>query len=670
MYNLKINIIDGIMGSGKSTGMINKINYIKEQNSDEKFLVIVPYLDEINRYKEKLKNFYPLLKDTPPKRLTLEKYLKEKKDIICTHQLFLQNTDLISLYANNYNLVVDEALNSLISVAELPQLINSNNLSTNIGIDKNNRLYLKENSQKYIFTDTDISFLIARDYLRFSHIHENLIVWNDNKIIEKNSILACIKEYFTQNDIYRLEAKHELEDNSYYYISLFPIRTFNVFKNIYIMTYLWNAQLMKYYFDFYNATYNYLYPITVHPITKKQENLRNINFEKSNLNKNYIDFNNESRDFIISNKKRFYLNFEKIVKIKICENINIPGYKLEESKKCIVKNENSRTSLYSFWDKNKKAKGTITLSYSFYNKYLNSDNNEIIKLLKTNIHKFCKDNIPNPPIKKKKIIWTVFDCAKDYLKSSRGYITNDNYIPMNAKATNEYKDANVLVYLVNRFINPHLYNFIKNYCPTGTDFSEELYALSELIQWIWRSSIRDNNPICIYIPSERMLNILLNWINNHSSEIYINSHKDIVSNILDNCTPISKDNNSFNLDNKTLIEQKNINNTTKKLVPSNDFSKAMKKIKDEKNFKSKCIEAISKYIQNTRYEINTTYILVEEKLEKLNNKYPYSLIYTIINNSFEDLFLIKSKSIKYSSENDYINSLFKILNKNIKNFSN
>ena len=158
MYNLKINIIDGIMGSGKSTGMINKINYIKEQNSDEKFLVIVPYLDEINRYKEKLKNFYPLLKDTPPKRLTLEKYLKEKKDIICTHQLFLQNTDLISLYANNYNLVVDEALNSLISVAELPQLINSNNLSTNIGIDKNNRLYLKENSQKYIFTDTDISF--------------------------------------------------------------------------------------------------------------------------------------------------------------------------------------------------------------------------------------------------------------------------------------------------------------------------------------------------------------------------------------------------------------------------------------------------------------------------------------------------------------------------------
>ena len=47
-----------------------------------------------------------------------------------------------------------------------------------------------------------------------------------------------------------------------------------------------------------------------------------------------------------------------------------------------------------------------------------------------------------------------------------------------------------------------------------TDFDENLYALSELLQWIWRSTIRDNKPVCIYIPSERMLNLLIDWLNN------------------------------------------------------------------------------------------------------------------------------------------------------------
>ena len=42
--------------------------------------------------------------------------------------------------------------------------------------------------------------------------------------------------------------------------------------------------------------------------------------------------------------------------------------------------------------KNKKAKGTITLSYSFYHKYLDNNDNTILEILKDNIHKFCKDN--------------------------------------------------------------------------------------------------------------------------------------------------------------------------------------------------------------------------------------------------------------------------------------
>lgn len=44
MKGLKINIIDAIMGSGKSTSMINAILAKKKDGLNEKFLVIVPYL--------------------------------------------------------------------------------------------------------------------------------------------------------------------------------------------------------------------------------------------------------------------------------------------------------------------------------------------------------------------------------------------------------------------------------------------------------------------------------------------------------------------------------------------------------------------------------------------------------------------------------------------------
>jgi len=35
-----------------------------------------------------------------------------------------------------------------------------------------------------------------------------------------------------------------------------------------------------------------------------------------------------------------------------------------------------------------------------------------------------------------------------------------------------------------------------------------------MLQWIFRSSIRDNKPINIYIPSSRMRNLLVKWLNN------------------------------------------------------------------------------------------------------------------------------------------------------------
>ena len=51
--------------------------------------------------------------------------------------------------------------------------------------------------------------------------------------------------------------------------------------------------------------------------------------------------------------------------------------------------------------------------------------------------------------------------------------------------------------------------FVNHY---SLEFDEDMCALGALLQWAWRSQIRNGKPIDIYIPSERMRELLYNWI--------------------------------------------------------------------------------------------------------------------------------------------------------------
>ena len=87
------------------------------------------------------------------------------------------------------------------------------------------------------------------------------------------------------------------------------------------------------------------------------------------------------------------------------------------------------------------------------------------------------------------------------------------FLTFNAKATNEYRDRECLVYIANLFMNV---NEKKFYQMHGLDVDEEAYALSIMVQWIWRSAIRDGKEVYLYIPSRRMRTLLINWIENTS----------------------------------------------------------------------------------------------------------------------------------------------------------
>ena len=105
-----------------------------------------------------------------------------------------------------------------------------------------------------------------------------------------------------------------------------------------------------------------------------------------------------------------------------------------------------------------------------------------------------------------KFMWGSFK-SQDGLSRRKGF--KKSFLVFNARATNEYRDKDHLAYLANIYLNVgHKIIFQRR----GSPIDEDAYALSTMIQWIWRSAIRDGKEIWIYIPSSRMRRLLTDWI--------------------------------------------------------------------------------------------------------------------------------------------------------------
>ena len=105
-------------------------------------------------------------------------------------------------------------------------------------------------------------------------------------------------------------------------------------------------------------------------------------------------------------------------------------------------------------------------------------------------------------------MYTTFEDYKSQVKG-KGY--TKGYISCNARATNDFKDRTNCAYLINRFYNPMINRF---FIDKNIIIDEDTWALSELIQWLFRSGIRDDKEINLYIPSRRMRELLISWLDN------------------------------------------------------------------------------------------------------------------------------------------------------------
>lgn len=388
-----INVIDSIMGSGKSNWAIQYMN----SNLDKNFIYITPFLDEVERIKTNCTNrkFKEPINKGDGKLSSFKKLLSKGDNIASTHLLFSYADDEVIelLKMKNYILILDEVM----SVIE------------NLDIDKvdlkmlfNDKLLILNSDNSLSWNSEYSNYSGKFEYIKIMAEHNRLIYYSDTILMWR-----------------------------------FPVDVFESFKEVWILTYMFKGQIQRAYYDLYDKKYRF---------------------------------------YSIKDKKLSdYSDNERITNL-----INIYEDKLNEI-----------------------GKDYYSLSFSWYIK--NVKNKEVLKTLNNYKANYLKNILKS---NSKQAMWTTF---KDFEKDIKDKNYNSkSFVPHNCRATNNYRERNNLVYLVNRFINPIYVNFFKE---KGIVLDEDMYATAELLQWIWRSSIRDGKNVNLYIPSVRMRSLLKKWLN-------------------------------------------------------------------------------------------------------------------------------------------------------------
>lgn len=403
--NCNVHVVDAIMGSGKTSAMIN---YMKENEGP--FLFITPYLDEVKRIVNECseKDFKEPKTINGRKTKGLKKLLNAGCNIASTHELFkrFDRNTIEIIKSHNYTLVLDEVA-SVIKRHELSKI------------------------------DFDV---LVDDFVD----------------IDENGVMKWRKNIGNYNGKF-FEEKNLCDLNSLVYYGgsvalwLFPIEAFTAFKNVFILTYMFESQLQSYYYKYYGINFDYVYVEGDSP-----ENYRITTYKDKS--------------------KKVSCDYKSLIHILDNERMNSIG------------------------------DGKHDLSKMWYYRNCKTQN---MKQLKNNLINYFRQIRRT---KSSDCIWTTFVEYKNLL-SSKGF--TKGFVALNMRATNEYRNRTSIAYVVNRFINPGIKNF---FTQNGVEVDEDGYALSEMLQFIWRSAIRDGNEIWIYIPSIRMRNLLTTWMDKMHEE--------------------------------------------------------------------------------------------------------------------------------------------------------
>ncbi len=83
-----------------------------------------------------------------------------------------------------------------------------------------------------------------------------------------------------------------------------------------------------------------------------------------------------------------------------------------------------------------------------------------------------------------------------------------NWVAKVTRGTNDYSHCSHLIYLYDQHMKP----FVARWLEDNSRAFDDAFALTELIQWVWRSRVRKGQPITLYFPSPRMRRLMEEWL--------------------------------------------------------------------------------------------------------------------------------------------------------------
>ncbi|WP_214739278.1 hypothetical protein [Exiguobacterium sp. s48] len=422
----KVKVIDAICGAGKTSYAIQMMN---ENTFGKKFIFVTPFLSEVKRVigATNLNMATPIAARGKGKKLDhLKKLLADGRSIAITHQLFkmMDHEAHELIKESDYTLIMDE-------VAEVIEV--------------------------FPIASQDIDILINDGHIKIEK--DSSVTWlSDYKQDEKHAIFADVK-----NDA-NLGILKAFGNTKLQMVSLLPINSFSNFKEVYILTYLFDGQLQKYYYDYFDLQY------------KKYSVIK-----KGDLYK-LVSYHNK------------YDQREKLKELlTIYEDYETQG---------------RPSTLNSNYFARVKKTNRYLLSYSWYE----SATPEKYKRLQQNLTSFFRTQATTD---NDKLFWTTYKSKAKRLSNAKCKFNKyddrekDNFVPCTIRATNDYAHCTAMAYMVNRFLNPVEKQFFLSH---DIHVDEDLLALSELIQFMFRGSIRNGEKMACYIPSERQRDLLKKYL--------------------------------------------------------------------------------------------------------------------------------------------------------------
>jgi hypothetical protein len=406
-------IIDRPCGSGKSTEIIGSFK------TDQRYLVVVPTLDEINqRYLPETDRLYgkgffkaPSIDEKSTKYEHIEELLVEGQNVITTHALYM---DIVMLakkgLLKDYNIIIDEVLQVVSQFTAGPK----------------RKTWKEIYLDKYAELDSNNRVLIKQE-------------WEDN--VEDMDDALSVKTYKAARAgcLYLV--------NGAFWIWALPKELFNLCKSMTVYTYKADGSLMLPYLNKVG--------LPVHHVTDPV--------------------------LEVAWKQRCR---EKVIVQGIPSLANIKLTDSKQDKISLGSSEAKRISTALSTLRRRQLKG-VPLE---------------------NILITCKKGKWYQNAKGPKEI----DRPRSGSMSSRSDLfRGTNWIANTTRGTNNYKHCTDLIYLYDQYPAPALVQWLE--MEEGYHDVAARYALTELIQWLFRSAIRDDEPVTLYMPSARMRKIFDDW---------------------------------------------------------------------------------------------------------------------------------------------------------------